>query len=184
MRARAGQLWKKLLIWRLRRRGMRIASDCRIIGRRTIWGSEPYLVEIGRHVTISNDCILVTHDGGTWVFRTRPEYRGVSRFGAIRILDNCFIGARAIILPGVTIGPNAVVGAGSVVTKDVPAGEVHAGNPARFITTVDDYAERSRAQWPDLKYGNDKRRKRALLEAHYWGQQPSPAVPAEATRAE
>ena len=116
--------------------------------------------------------------------RTRPEYRGVSRFGAIRILDNCFIGARAIILPGVTIGPNSVVGAGAVVTKDVPPGEVHAGNPARFITTVDDYAERSRAQWPDLKYGNDKRRKRILLEAHYWGQQPSPAMPAEATRAE
>ena len=48
-----------------------------------------------------------------------------------------FIGARAIILKGVTIGDRAVIGAGSVVTKDVPARTIAAGNPARIIKPVD-----------------------------------------------
>lgn len=48
------------------------------------------------------------------------------------ICSRAFIGAGAIILPGLTIGEAAVVGAGSVVTRDVPAGEVWVGNPARF----------------------------------------------------
>ncbi|QLC67473.1 acyltransferase [Flavobacterium sp. LPB0248] len=48
----------------------------------------------------------------------------------------CWIGANVIILPGVTIGENSVVGAGSVVTKDVSAGVVVAGNPARIIKSI------------------------------------------------
>jgi acetyltransferase-like isoleucine patch superfamily enzyme len=48
----------------------------------------------------------------------------------------CWIGANAILLPGVTIGENAVVGAGSIVTKSVPARTVYAGNPARFIKEI------------------------------------------------
>jgi maltose O-acetyltransferase len=51
----------------------------------------------------------------------------------VTIGDNVWIGGRAIILPGVTIGEGAVIGAGSVVTRDVEAGAIVAGNPARFI---------------------------------------------------
>ena len=58
------------------------------------------------------------------------------RYGRIKIGNNCFIGCRSILLPGVTIGDNSIIGAGSVVTKDVPSGEVWAGNPARFIKTT------------------------------------------------
>lgn len=46
---------------------------------------------------------------------------------------NCWIGAGAVILPGVTVGENSIVGAGSVVTKDVPDNTVVAGNPAKFV---------------------------------------------------
>lgn len=49
---------------------------------------------------------------------------------------NVFIGARSIVMKGVTIGDGAVVGAGSVVTKDVPANTIVAGNPARVIKTI------------------------------------------------
>ncbi len=50
--------------------------------------------------------------------------------------SGCWVGANAIILPGVTIGKNSVVGAGSVVTKSIPAGVVAAGNPAKIIKTI------------------------------------------------
>lgn len=62
-------------------------------------------------------------------------------------------------MPGVTIGPNSVIGAGSVVTKDVPEGTVYAGNPARFICRTEDYAEKSLRNMPDYdikSYHEDK----------------------------
>ena len=54
----------------------------------------------------------------------------------VRIGRNCWIGAGAIILPGVTIGDDTVVGAGSVVTRDLPEGVVAVGNPCRVLRPV------------------------------------------------
>ena len=54
----------------------------------------------------------------------------------VRIGRNCWIGAGALIMPGVTVGDNTVVGAGSVVTKDLPANVVAAGNPCRVLRPV------------------------------------------------
>lgn len=54
----------------------------------------------------------------------------------IVIKDNVFIGAHAIILKGVTIGENSIIGAGAVVTKSIPANQIWAGNPAKFIKNV------------------------------------------------
>ncbi len=96
-----------------------------------------YLISIGDHVTITNGVSFITHDGGVWVLR--EEFPDIDFVRPIIIHRNCFIGMNAIILPGVTIGPNSIVGAGSVVTKDIPPNSVAAGVPARVIKTLEEY---------------------------------------------
>ena len=54
----------------------------------------------------------------------------------VKIEDNAFVGARSMILRGITIGKYSIIGAGSVVTKSVPENEIWAGNPARFVRKI------------------------------------------------
>ena len=70
-----------------------------------------------------------------------PEYRrGGTQFSLpIVIGDDVWIGANSVILPGVTIGDNSVIGAGSVVTQDIPANSVAYGVPCRVIREINDY---------------------------------------------
>jgi len=118
--------------------GVRVGVDCRFISLQPgTFGSEPYLVSIGDHVTITGDVRFVTHDGGVWIFRENDP--DIDVFAPIVIGDNVFIGFGAIVLPGVTIGDNCVIGAGSVVTRSIPANSVAAGVPARVLSSTDDY---------------------------------------------
>ena len=155
--------------WLLRafvRRGLKLGRDVRIMGKPD-FGGEPYLITIGDHVTVSTHVEFVTHDGATWVFRDRPEYEGLQRFGAIEIGNNCFIGTRSIILPGVRIGKNCVVGAGSVVTRSVPEDTVVAGAPARVTCTYDEYVQRTAPRcryFPPEVADDPDRLREALLE--------------------
>jgi maltose O-acetyltransferase len=61
------------------------------------------------------------------------EYTFLNTRSPVKIGDRCWIGANVIILPGVTIGDNVVVGSGSIVTKDIPSNSIAVGNPARII---------------------------------------------------
>lgn len=133
--------------------GVEIGEDCCLIGSPD-WGSEPWLISIGNHTEISYGCSFITHDGATWVFREQEPYRNTVKFGRIKIGNNCFVGSRTILLPGVVIGDNSIVGAGSVVSKSIPAGEVWAGVPARFISTTSEYAEKCRMNTPNYNLGN------------------------------
>ena len=65
-----------------------------------------------------------------------PEHRQMLELKSVLIKQNAWIGANAIILPGVTIGNNSVVAAGAVVTQDVPANAVVAGIPAKVIRKI------------------------------------------------
>src|SRR5690606_36547449 len=97
------------------------------------FGSEPYLIEIGNDVRITSGVKLFTH-GGARVFRKNiPDF---DFFGKIKIGNNVYIGNNAIILPGVSIGDDVIIGAGSVVTKSVGTNSVVGGNPARIIGSV------------------------------------------------
>jgi serine acetyltransferase len=62
----------------------------------------------------------------------------------VRIGDRTYVGAGAMILPGVTIGADCVIGAGSIVTRDVPEGMVATGNPARVVASSAELSERHR----------------------------------------
>ncbi len=130
-----------------RKLGAVVGDDNRIEVRS--FGAEPYLIRIGNHCTISPGVSFLTHDGGAWVFS--EQIPGVQKFGPIEIRDNSFIGLSSIIMGGVTIGPNSVVGAGSVVTKDVPPNSIVAGNPARFIRKVEEYKDKVLCMWKEQK---------------------------------
>jgi acetyltransferase-like isoleucine patch superfamily enzyme len=165
--------------------GLKLGNEVRIIGKPD-FGSEPYLIDIGDHVTIASQVSFVTHDGATWVFRHLPQYRGLQRFGRIRIGDNCFIGQRAIIMPGVAIGDNCVVGAGSIVTKSVPDNCVVAGTPAAYICSYDEYVERSAErceQYPPELVANAEALKHVLSKTVPQPNADTIRLPEGATRA-
>lgn len=118
--------------------GVNVGDDCRLI--QCEFSSEPYLISIGNHVSATS-VRFETHDGGVWCIRNKyPELDIVK---PILIGDNVYIGYGAIILPGVNVGSNSIIGAYSVVSRDVPPGSVFAGVPARFIRTLDEYSVKS-----------------------------------------
>jgi acetyltransferase-like isoleucine patch superfamily enzyme len=151
---------KRLWLARLKAQGLRIASDCRLMGFPN-FGSEPYLISIGPRVTVSFGVSFITHDGGTFVFRSQPEYEKIIKYGRITVHENCFIGAHSVLMPNVVIGPNSVVAAGAVVTKDVPPNMVVGGVPARVMCKVAEYANSSLRKCPkydELEYNRNKKR--------------------------
>ena len=103
---------------------------------------------------------FITHDGGVWVFRN--ELPALDVVGRIRVGNNVFIGNDCIILPGVRINDNVVLGAGAVVTHDIPPDVVAAGVPAKVISTLTDYRQRCVAKGLGTK-GMSARQKRAYL---------------------
>jgi acetyltransferase-like isoleucine patch superfamily enzyme len=94
-------------------------------------------VSIGKRCLIGAD-VLITDTDFHPINMEGRRYKGASAAASspIVIEDDVFIGARSIILKGVRIGSGSVIGAGSVVTKDIPANSVAAGNPARWIKAI------------------------------------------------
>jgi maltose O-acetyltransferase len=96
-----------------------------------------FLIEIGDDVTISHSTILA-HDGAT------KKFIGKSRIGRVKIGNRVFIGYNSLILPNTLIGDDVIIGAGSVVTKDVPSNSVVAGVPARVIGKTSEFIARNK----------------------------------------
>lgn len=102
-----------------------------------IFPADPKLVKLHNNISIATNVRFITHDRIDIILTGMFEKKYSKKYGCIEVMDNVFIGADTVILPGVKIGPNAVVGAGSVVTKDVPPGQIVGGNPARQIGDFD-----------------------------------------------
>ena len=104
--------------------GMNIAKDVRMSFKSRIDKTNPKGLTIGEKTMVTFDAIILSHD-----YASR-------RHAAKTVIGSyCFIGCGSIILPNVTIGDHTIVAAGSVVTKDVPANCIVAGNPAKVVKT-------------------------------------------------
>jgi maltose O-acetyltransferase len=88
-------------------------------------------VIIGKNSHTNHGCIIFSHDG-----IAKNRIRGANGLGKVVIGDNVFLGVRSIFLSNVTIYNYSAIGAGSVVTKDIPADVIAAGNPARVIKKI------------------------------------------------
>lgn len=115
------------------KRGMKVGENCSIQLRCIFDYSHCHLISIGNNVKLAPEVYILAHDAST------KRKLGYTKIGNVIIEDNAFIGARTLIMPGVVIGENSIIGAGSIVTKSVPENSVVAGNPAKFICTYEQY---------------------------------------------
>ena len=121
-----------------RSRGANIGEDVNLINC-IIDDTFQYLLTIGDHVTITGATIL-THDAST------KRFLGYTKIGRVEIGDNCFIGNGAIILPNTKIGNKVIIGAGTVVAKDIPDNSVVIGNPCFILCSYEDYMSRMKTE--------------------------------------
>lgn len=131
----------------LRKNGLQMGENTQINSGFNIDSTWPWLISIGDNVTISTNVTILAHDASTNIVHQS------TRLGRVAIGNNVFVGTRAVILCGVTIGENVVIGAGSVVTHDLPSNGVYAGVPAQKICTIEEYKEKYqklRTERPDF----------------------------------
>lgn len=130
---------KDYIKW-LRKKGVSIGNGVNIYNAKSVSidTQYPFLVSIGDNVNITEGVTILTHDySWSTIKATSGELLGDC--GKVSIGNNVFIGRKAIILKNVNIGENSIIGAGAVVTHDVPPNQVWGGVPAKFICTLDDY---------------------------------------------
>lgn len=122
-------------------KGLKVGKNVRFV-EVPEFGTEPFLIEIGDETTFSNNIRFVNHDGGQNALHFFEKYKDVRTFGRIKIGKQCLIGADTIIMPGVEIQDNCVLGAGSILTTSMSKGSVFAGVPAKFICTIEEYGDK------------------------------------------
>jgi len=133
------EIYFKYKIKNLQARGLKFGSDVYVGQGVEFDHGYPYLIEIQDHCRISSGTLILAHDATTFFDLE------VTRLAKVRILEGTFIGRDCIILPGCTIGPRAMIAAGSIVNRDIGEGQTAAGNPARPYGKYSDINEKYRS---------------------------------------
>ena len=126
----SGKQLRKLVVAYYRLMGVKIGKNVFISHKAKIDTTYSGSISIADGCHITYGAMIIAHDQS--ILRHTPFYQGLAR-GRVMLKKNVYIGTGAIILRNVTIGENSIVGAGSVVTKDVPPNVIVAGNPARIL---------------------------------------------------
>ena len=130
--------------------GMKVGEDFKRLNGVILDPAHCWLITIGDNVTIAPRVHILAHDAST------KEFLNYTKIGRVNIGNNVFIGAESVVLPNVTIGDSVVIGANSTVTKDIPSNSVYAGNPAKFICTIEEYIEKNKRKMEDSSvYGEE-----------------------------
>ena len=120
----------------LKAQGLQVGKNFRNHSEYAFDSLFPWLISVGDNVCISSNVKILAHD-------TSTEYvNGLTKIGIVHIGNNVYIGYNVIILCNVRIGSDVIIGAGSVVTTDIPDGTVYAGNPARYICNIDSFKKK------------------------------------------
>ena len=122
------------------KQGLVVGRNFVMIGDVFIDPSHMWHIIIGNDVTLAPRVQIYAHDA------TTKRHLGLTRLGKVAIGDRVFAGASAIILPGVTIGSDVIIGAGSIVVEDIPSGVVAVGNPARILCPLTEFFEQRSAE--------------------------------------
>lgn len=140
-------LTNKGFIRYLRSKGILIGNGCVFRNRNTIRVdvTRPSLVTIGNNVDFNMNFQLLTHDYATSVF-IRKYSDFINSSGRVTIGNNVVFGTNVTVLKGVEIGDNCIIGAGSIVSKSIPANSVAVGQPARVVCTIDEFYARRRQE--------------------------------------
>ena len=109
-----------------------------------------WLITIGDDVTMAPRVHILAHDAST------KMHLGYTKIGRVDIGSKVFIGAETVVLPGVTIGNNVIIGANSTVTHDIPDNSVAAGSPAKVICSLEEYLAKEKARMETApRYGEE-----------------------------
>lgn len=128
---------RKIRPWVLRKIGCNVGKDVFIGSEVWIDSGNAHLITIDDHVHVTARTVLLCHKKDLNDYCIGDDYAALKYMTApIHLCKGCSTGTGTIILPGVTVGEGAIVGAGSLVTKDIPAWTVATGRPAKVVKQI------------------------------------------------
>jgi acetyltransferase-like isoleucine patch superfamily enzyme len=123
------------ILWRMM--GAKVGKDCFIGYEVWVDMTNTELIEMEDHVHITNRCLLLCHQRDLSDYHIGDDYAKLGyQKKKIILKKGCSIGMGSMVMPGVTIGEGAIVGAGSLVTKDIPAWTIATGRPAKVVKRI------------------------------------------------